>query len=138
MRALFFCLKVKDAMIADKLKRGTNMTDWPESYYAVIFTNQRSDEGSDLYQIMSDKMVTLAAEQPGFLGVESVRGDDGLGITVSYWESRDAISAWGRHGEHMIAQKMGRQEFYLWFQLRIAKIEETRSFGLAQLAHQAD
>ena len=114
------------------------MTDWPEPYYAVIFTNQRSDEGGDLYQIMSEKMVTLAAKQPGFLGVESVRGDDGLGITVSYWESRDAISAWGRHGEHMIAQKMGRQEFYLWFQLRIAKIEETRSFGLEQLANQAD
>ena len=109
------------------------MRDWPKSYYAAIFTNQRSEEGSDLYPVMSEQMVELAAKQLGFLGVESVRGDDGLGITVSYWESRDAISAWGRHGEHVIAKRHGRQEFYLWFQLRIAKVEETRSFGMEQL-----
>ena len=105
------------------------MPDWPDTYYAAIFTNQRSEEGNDLYPMMSEKMVALAAEQPGFLGVESVRGDDGLGITVSYWESREAISAWGRHGEHVIAKRHGREEFYLWFHLRISKVEETRSFG---------
>ena len=113
------------------------MKDWPDTYYAAIFTNQRSDEGHDLYPVMSQQMVELASKQPGFLGVESVRGDDGLGITVSYWESRDAISAWGRHGEHVIAKQHGRQEFYLWFQLRIAKVEETRNFGLEKMADDA-
>ena len=112
------------------------MRDWPEPYYAAIFTNQRSEAGGDLYPMMSEKMVELAAKQPGFLGMESVRGDDGLGITVSYWRSRKAIADWGRHGEHMIAKQLGRQEFYLWFQLRIAKVEETRSFGLEALATQ--
>ena len=109
------------------------MQQWPAEYYAAIFTNQRSEAGDDLYPVMSEKMVELAAEQTGFLGVESVRGDDGLGITVSYWESREAIAAWGRHGEHVIAKQLGRQEFYLWFQLRIAKVEETRSFGLEEM-----
>lgn len=109
------------------------MSQWPETYYAAIFTNQRSEEGGDLYPVMSEKMVELAAQQPGFLGMESVRADDGLGITVSYWETRKAIAAWGRHGEHMLAKQLGRQEFYLWFQLRIAKVEETRSFGLDAL-----
>jgi heme-degrading monooxygenase HmoA len=33
---------------------------------------------------MADHMVALASEQPGFLGVESVRDGNGLGITVSY------------------------------------------------------
>ena len=114
------------------------MSNWPDTYYAAIFTNQRSDEGADLYQVMSEHMVELAAQQPGFLGVESVRGDDGLGITVSYWQSRDAIAAWGRHSQHVIAKQHGRQEFYLWFQLRIAKVEQTRSFGLEALADEAD
>ena len=111
----------------------TDMKEWPDTYYSVIFTNQRSDEGHDLYPVMSQQMIELASQLPGFLGVESVRGDDGLGITVSYWESRDAIAAWGRHGEHVIAKKQGRQEFYLWYQLRIAKVEETRSFALDQI-----
>jgi len=114
------------------------MSDWPDSYYAAIFTNQRSQEGGDLYPVMSEKMVELAAQQPGFLGMESVRGDDGLGITVSYWTTREAITAWGRHGEHIIAKQLGRQEFYLWFQLRIAKVEETRSFGIEALINEAN
>ena len=106
------------------------MKDWPKTYYAAIFTNQRSDSGEDLYQIMSEKMVTLASKQPGFLGLESVRDDSGLGITVSYWESRDAITAWGRQADHRIAQEHGRQEFYSWFQIRIAEVTSTKIFGL--------
>ena len=48
----------------------------PAPYYAVIFTSLRTavDEG---YGDMAEKMVALAAQQPGFLGVESAR--DGLG-----------------------------------------------------------
>ena len=105
------------------------MKSWPDTYYTAIFTNQRSEAGADLYPMMSEKMVELAQKQPGFLGMESVRGDDGLGITVSYWESREAIATWGRHGDHIIAKEHGRQEFYLWYHIRIAKVEQTRSFN---------
>jgi len=61
-------------------------------YYAVIFTSQRT-EGDRGYGRMADRMIELARAQPGFLGVESVRGADGLGITVSYWASKEAIVA---------------------------------------------
>ena len=56
---------------------------WPERYFAVIFTAQRSLSGDDIYDMTADRMVLLAQSQPGFLGVESVRGDDGIGITVN-------------------------------------------------------
>ena len=103
-------------------------TGWPERYFAVIFTAQRSLSGDDIYEITSNRMVALAQQQPGFLGVESVRGDDGIGITVSYWTDRDAISQWGRHAEHLVAQAMGRQEFYDWYRVRIAEIVSERAF----------
>jgi len=106
---------------------------WPEEYYAVIFTSQRSDAEMELYGLTSNRMIELAQQQPGFLGVEAVREENGQGITVSYWRDRDAIAAWGAHAEHMVAQKLGRQEFYTWFQLRIAKVEDDRSFGLDDL-----
>ena len=72
-------------------------------YYAVIFTSTRTavDEG---YGAMADRMVELASQQPGFLGVESTRGADGLGITVSYWSSLEAIAAWKANAEHRVAQ----------------------------------
>jgi heme-degrading monooxygenase HmoA len=105
-----------------------NSNGWPERYFAVIFTAQRSLSGDDIYDIMADRMVLLARRQPGFLGVESVRGDDGIGITVSYWVDRDAIAYWRQQAEHLAAQALGRQEFYDWYRVRIAEVVAERTF----------
>lgn len=91
------------------------------SCYAVIFTSLRT-EGDRGYAHMADRMVELAKEQPGFLGVESARGADGLGITVSYWESEEAIAQWKAHGEHRIAQETGRTTWYADYSVRVAKV----------------
>jgi heme-degrading monooxygenase HmoA len=73
-------------------------------------------------------MVELAQQQPGFLGLESVRGEDGIGITVSYWRDRAAIRAWRIDVEHLAAQQMGRQEFYSWYHIRVAEVVAHRTF----------
>ena len=101
---------------------------WPERYFAVIFTAQRTLSDEDMYSLTSDRMVELAQAQPGFLGVESVRGDDGIGITVSYWRDRDSIRNWRVNVEHLAAQQMGRQEFYSWYHVRVAEVVAHRSF----------
>ena len=97
-------------------------------YYAVIFTSLRT-EGDGGYDEMAARMVELAAQQPGFLGVESVRDTGGLGITVSYWESEDAIRHWKAQSEHRLAQKKGRERWYADYQLRVARVE--REYGKA-------
>ncbi|MGB3451904.1 MULTISPECIES: antibiotic biosynthesis monooxygenase [unclassified Simplicispira] len=94
-------------------------------YYAVIFTSLRT-EGDDGYGAMAQRMVELAAQQPGFLGVESVR--DGLGITVSYWADLASIAAWKADAEHLDAQRQGREKWYAGFKIRIARVE--RDYGL--------
>ena len=93
-------------------------------YYAVIFTSLRS-EGDNGYGEMADRMNELAAQQPGFLGVESVR--EHLGITVSYWDSLESIKHWKANLEHQEAQKSGRERWYSAFKVRIAKVE--REYG---------
>ena len=98
-------------------------------YYAVIFTAQRT-EGDQGYGDLAERMVHLAQDQPGFLGVESARGTDGFGITVSYWESPQAIAAWKAHAEHRIAQETGKQQWYADYQVRVAKVE--RAYGKPQ------
>ena len=102
---------------------------WPERYFAAIFTTQRSQSGNDVYEIMASRMVALAQQQQGFLGLESVRGDDGIGITVSYWTDREAIQNWGQQAEHVSVQAMGRQEFYNWYRIRIAEVFTDRAFA---------
>jgi heme-degrading monooxygenase HmoA len=95
-------------------------------YYAVIFTSRRTD-GDHGYDVMAARMVALASTQPGFLGVESARGTDGLGITVSYWRDEVSIAAWKRDTEHRQAQRAGQQTWYADYQVRVAKVE--RAYG---------
>jgi heme-degrading monooxygenase HmoA len=93
-------------------------------YFTVIFTSQRT-EVDDGYGAMADRMVDLASKQPGFLGVESVRDENGFGITVSYWASLEAIAAWRAHAEHRVAQATGRKQWYAHFETRVARVERS-------------
>ncbi len=95
-------------------------------YYSVIFSSQRT-EGDQGYGQMADRMVELASQQPGFLGVESTRGADGFGITVSYWASLADIARWRAVAEHRAAQESGKALWYDHYELRIAKVE--RAYG---------
>jgi len=96
-------------------------------YYAVIFTSQRTDVDQG-YDQMAQRMIALAFQMPGFLGVESVRSADRLGITVSYWRSEDAIRRWKTHSAHTIGQEAGRNMWYSDYVLRVAKVE--RAYGM--------
>lgn len=94
-------------------------------YYAVIFTSQRTDVEAG-YHDTALRMVELAAQQPGYLGVESARSE--VGITVSYWDSLEAIRHWKRNAEHLIAQERGRNEWYSSYKTRIALVERDYGF----------
>ncbi|MGA2444436.1 MAG: antibiotic biosynthesis monooxygenase [Opitutaceae bacterium] len=96
-------------------------------YHAVIFTSQRT-EGDRGYHAMARKMKELGSRYDGFLGLESVRGADGTGITVSYWRDEAAILAWKRDTEHQQAQCGGRGTWYEAYEVRIARIERAYGF----------
>jgi len=76
---------------------------------------------------MAQRMAELAKDMPGFLGLESVRGEDGFGISVSYWASEEAIKNWKAHTEHQVAQTTGKKTWYEDYALRVAKVE--RAYG---------
>lgn len=95
-------------------------------YYAVIFTSIRTS-GDNGYGNMADAMVEAAARQPGFLGVESAREE--LGITVSYWDSLESVAAWKRDSAHLMAQKLGRDQWYEVYKTRICRVERDYDFS---------
>lgn len=94
-------------------------------YYAVIFTSKRTDDDNG-YNQMAQRMLALAEQQVGFLGVESAREE--VGITVSYWQDLASIKAWKNHSEHLQAQKQGKDTWYEAFYVRIAKVERDYEF----------
>lgn len=97
-------------------------------YYAVIFTSLRRAGGDPAYAEAAQRMLALAADQPGFLGVDTARGADGLGITVSYWRDQESITAWRRHAAHLPVQQAGRQRWYAQFAVHVAKVERSYRF----------
>jgi len=104
-----------------------NLADTPSPpYYVVIFTSLRQPGDDAAYAAMAEKMRQLAAEQEGFLGMESARND--VGITVSYWKDPAAIRAWKNHVEHVAARRLGREKWYSRFIVRVARVEKEYRF----------
>jgi len=97
-----------------------------KSHYAVIFTSIKNIEDRG-YAKMAKTMETLASQQPGFLGLESAR--EIIGITVSYWESLDAIANWKRNTDHLVAQTIGKEKWYKTYSVRICKVEREYHFS---------
>lgn len=95
-------------------------------YYAVIFTSLRTS-GDNGYGAMAERMGHLAAAQPGYLGFEAVRHPDGHGVTLSYWETPEAIRNWKDQAEHLMAQEYGIQNYYEHYEVRVARVERAYS-----------
>lgn len=92
-------------------------------YWLVVFSSQRRDDHDPTYATTAGRMVELAERVPGFLGIESARGADGFGITVSYWDSEAAIAAWRGDLEHRAAQHEGRTRWYDRYRIHVARVE---------------
>jgi heme-degrading monooxygenase HmoA len=97
-----------------------------ESHYAVIFTSQHSDNYEG-YEETALRMLELAQQMPGYLGVESVGDESGFGITISYWQDLASIKNWRKNSEHKQAQAKGKSDWYKHYEIRIAKISRAYS-----------
>ncbi|MDI3402663.1 antibiotic biosynthesis monooxygenase family protein [Streptomyces cavernicola] len=96
-------------------------------YYAVIFTSLRMSDGAG-YGETAERMEELVRKTPGFLGMDSARTPGGLGITVGYFESEDAIREWRSQVEHRAARERGRAQWYENFSVHVSKVERSYSF----------
>ena len=102
--------------------------DLPEPpYYAVVFASTRTP-GDNGYEETAERMAELGAKQPGFLGIDTARGPDGFGITVSYWRDEESIAAWRRDAEHTLARKRGHDTWYESVAVHVAKVERRYGF----------
>jgi glutathione S-transferase len=120
-----------DALRAGAATNGSSRTPDPTSAqhcFAVIFSSQRTAEAAEAYETSAQAMVELASKQPGFLGVESARGPDGFGITVSYWDSLEAIRNWKDQPSHRATQARGKNTFYERYEVRVAIVERGYKF----------
>lgn len=96
--------------------------EYAEGLWAVVFTSRLKADPAG-YAETARRMADLARQQPGFAGMHSARGADGVGITVSWWNSREAIARWRNHPEHReVRERAG--EWYESWEVRVLKMEE--------------
>lgn len=100
----------------------------PPGAVAVIFHSVRRADGSAGYAEMAEAMDALVAQQPGYLGVRSVR-EGQEGITVSYWRDDASARGWKAVAEHLVAQRRGREEWYAEYDVVVAEV--IRAYGSA-------
>jgi heme-degrading monooxygenase HmoA len=95
----------------------------------VMFVSEHTGDDPDGYAAAADAMDRLAAQQPGYRGIDSVSAG-GLGITLSYWADEASAVAWRKHPEHAATREAGRGRWYKWYRLHVADI--TRSYSWAR------
>ncbi|KXS14828.1 hypothetical protein M427DRAFT_44806 [Gonapodya prolifera JEL478] len=107
----------------------------PSSYYAVIFTFHRRLEdppkssGVPNYADLLDELEKTAKTQPGYLGREKARTEDGFGISLSYWKDHASLHAWKANARHTLAQRLGQKAYYLDYKIRVAKVERAYAWS---------
>ncbi|WP_404335994.1 antibiotic biosynthesis monooxygenase family protein [Sphingomonas sp. MMS12-HWE2-04] len=95
---------------------------------AVIFVSERTLDDDAGYAEAAGQMARLAATQPGYRGAEDARGEDRIGITVSYWADEASAIAWRRHPDHAAIREAGRGRWYRWYRLHVAQIDRSYSW----------
>lgn len=100
-----------------------------EGSLAVIFSSELATKDPE-YDEAAARMEAIASRIPGFLGIESYR-EGARGVTISYWESEEAIRAWRKHPEHLEVQTRGKKDWYARYTLRVARVLRMSEFEAA-------
>jgi heme-degrading monooxygenase HmoA len=107
---------------------GEPLASTPEPpYYAVIFTSRLRPDAEG-YAEAAERMEKLVADSPGFLGIDSARRADGVGITVGYFRDEESIRIWRGQPEHAETRARGRAHWYEAFEVRVAKVDRAYGF----------
>lgn len=102
--------------------------------YAVIFRSLRTSHSDDLYQEYSEKMEELVKSIDGYIGHHGQRDPKTrLGITISYFDSREAIKKWREHPDHVATQELGRTTFYLWYEVKVVEVQQMYDWNLKEI-----
>ncbi len=94
----------------------------------ILFRSKLTDLAKEDYNVMNDEMETLVRQNPGFIDVKSYKSEDGERLTVVWWRDEDSLREWRQLMRHREAQNTGRQKWYEYYKMEVARIERTSNF----------
>jgi heme-degrading monooxygenase HmoA len=108
--------------VSHVLRIMNTVVDAPNPPYYAVIAPAELEEDVRGYPELATKLIELAKEQPGFLGIES-GFQRGFSLAVSYWASLEAIERWSNDSRHMIAKEKGKSVWFKKYVTRIARVE---------------
>ena len=90
---------------------------------ACIFRSRRTIDADDEYDAWSRRIDALVTSTPGYLSHVSFRDAPSRdGVTISYFDSLEAIALWREEPIHSQAQSLGRERFYEEYTIEIVEV----------------
>ncbi|BDY05530.1 antibiotic biosynthesis monooxygenase [Ferrimonas sp. YFM] len=102
--------------------------------YAVIFEVTPLAAGRGQYLDIAAGLKEKLSGLEGFISIErfqSLTQDNKL-LSLSFWESEEAITQWRNQMDHMLAQQLGRNELFDSYRIRVANV--VRDYSQAERA----
>ncbi len=99
----------------------------PPGAIAVIFLSGRTATDAEGYGAAAEAMEQAARQRDGYLGIDSARDADGIGITVSWWRDEAAALTWRDDPDHARIRDQGRAQWYDWYRVVVATVD--RAYG---------
>lgn len=98
--------------------------------YAIIFEVWPFASGRDRYFELAAQLKEILVSQPGFISVERFQSliDEEKLLSLSFWESEEAIAGWRKQIDHIDSQREGKEKLFKSYRIRVVKIERDYSF----------
>ncbi|MCB5160639.1 GNAT family N-acetyltransferase [Marinomonas algarum] len=84
-------------------------------YFGVMLSSKLASN-EVMYRVMSDKLMALAQDLPGYLGAEWAGGE--IDIMVTYWQTEEDAAAWTEHPVQRRILSLGKDFWYLAYSLK--------------------
>ena len=99
--------------------------------YVVIFEVYPHASQKNRYFELAAQLRETLVQQPGFVQIERFQSliDEGKILSLSCWESEEAIAGWRNHAEHMVMQKEGKATVFDPYRLRVAQVVRDYDFS---------
>lgn len=98
--------------------------------HAVIFEVMPKAGNTEAYLDMAANLLPELEQIEGFVSIErfqSLSAPEKL-LSLSFWETEEAVIAWRQHAGHRLAQQAGRGGIFADYQLRVVTV--IRDYGM--------
>jgi heme-degrading monooxygenase HmoA len=101
----------------------------PEPGHVVTVFRSRLRADAAAYGEHAARMGQLARTMPGYVEHKVFTAEDGERVTLVTFVDRGSHDAWGRHPEHLEAQRAGVRDYYEEYSITVGTVDRASAWS---------